>query len=70
MSEKESKVTARIDAEKYQQVKDSFHHGQQTQFFRQVFDSLITIIDEGNFHEVTEYLYGNKSLVLPAKREV
>ena len=68
-SERESKLTARIDHELYDQVKDHFHHGQQTQFFRHVFDSLKVLIDEGNFHEVTDYLYNNKPLTLPAKGE-
>ena len=64
-SGRESKLTARIDHELYDQVKDHFHHGQQTQFFRQVFESLKTLIDEGRFNEVTDYLYKDDALVLP-----
>lgn len=69
-SGKESKLTARIDHALYDQVKDHFHHGQQTQFFRQVFDSLKILIDEGRFGEVTDYLYKDAPLVLPTKKEV
>ena len=64
----ESKLTARIDNELYGQVKDHFHHGQQTQFFRQVFDSLKVLIDNGDFNKVTDYLYNNKPLELPANK--
>ena len=68
-SGRESKLTARIDQEVYEHIKEHFHHGQQTQFFRQVFDSLQILIDENRFNEVTDYLYNNKPLTLPAKGE-
>jgi len=64
----ESKLTARIDTELYDKVKDHFHHGQQTQFFRQVFESLWQLIDEGKTSEITDYLYNNLALTLPVKR--
>ncbi len=63
----ESKLTARIDPVMYNKVKEHFHHGQQTQFFRQVFDSLSQLIDEGKASEITNYLYNDKPLTLPAK---
>ncbi len=65
----ESKLTARIDPKTYGKVKEHFHHGQQTQFFRQVFGSLEKLIDEGKASEITDYLYNNKSLTLPVKAE-
>ncbi len=69
MSAGESKLTARIDPKLYEQVKEHFHHGQQTQFFRQVFTSLQILIEEGRFNEVTDYLYNEFDLTLPGKRE-
>ena len=66
---RESKLTARIDQALYEQVKDHFHHGQQTQFFRQVFASLQILIDEGHFNEVTDYLYKDTPLVLPTTKK-
>ncbi len=68
MSE-ESKVTARVAPAVYNKVKDHFHHGQQTQFFRKVFESLEVLIDEGRFKEVTDYLYNDKDLTLPLVKE-
>lgn len=66
MPEKECKVTARIDESLYCQIQDHFYHGQQTLFFRHVFNSLQHIINEDRFNEVTDYLYKGKPLVLPA----
>jgi len=66
MSEKECKVTARIDEHLYSQIQDHFYHGQQTLFFRNVFKSLKTIIAEDRFNEITDYLYKGKELILPA----
>jgi hypothetical protein len=68
MSE-ESKVTARVAPVVYNKVKDHFHHGQQTQFFRKVFESLKVLIDAGRFNEVTDYLYSDKDLTLPLIKE-
>lgn len=65
----ESKLTARIDPYLYEKVKDHFHHGQQTQFFRQVFESLNILIDRNEFNSVTNYLYNEEELILPTKRE-
>ena len=65
MSAKESKLTARIDQELYEKVKGHFHHGQQTQFFRQVFESLGNLIDSGRSSEITDYLYNDKPMTLP-----
>ncbi len=61
----ESKLTARIDSRLYEPVKDHFHHGQQTQFFRQVFSSLAQLIATGKSREITDYLYNDKPLTLP-----
>ena len=69
MSGKESKVTARIDEDLYDEIKDHFYHGQQTLFFRNVFKSLRTIITEKRFDEVRDYLYKGKALTLPAVTE-
>ena len=38
MTEKECKVTARIAKELYHTIQDKFYHGQQTMFFRNVFN--------------------------------
>ena len=65
----ESKLTARIDPELYNQIKDHFHHGQQTQFFRQVFESLHGLLKENRFDEVTDYLYKGSELRLPGKKD-
>ena len=65
MSEKECKVTARIDAKLYQQIQDNFYHGQQTLFFRNVFKSLRELIQANRFNEITDYLYKGKALMLP-----
>lgn len=65
----ESKLTARIDPELYDKVKNHFYHGQQTQFFRQVFKSLEVLIEENNFNIVTDYLYKGTNLILPAIKE-
>lgn len=66
MSDRERKATARIDEELYEQIQEAFYHGQQTLFFRNVFKSLKTIIEEERFNEVTDYLYKEKGLLLPA----
>ena len=66
MSERECKVTARIEETLYYKVQDNFYHGQQTLFFRNVFKSLKTIIEENRFSEITDYLYKGKALTLPA----
>jgi len=66
MSEKDCKVTARIEEDLYTMIQDNFYHGQQTLFFRNVFRSLKEIIKEDRFNEVTDYLYKGKQLTLPA----
>ncbi len=66
MSEKECKVTARIEPELYVQIQEKFYHGQQTLFFRNVFKSLSVLIKLNRFNEITDYLYKGKSLTLPA----
>lgn len=66
MSEKECKVTARIDEKLYYQIQDHFYHGQQTLFFRNVFKSLKVLIAADRFNEITDYLYKGKALTLPA----
>lgn len=70
MSEKECKVTARIDEKLYSQIQENFYHGQQTLFFRAVFKSLKEIIDDGRFTEITDYMYKGKELTLPSFPEV
>ncbi len=65
MSYNESKITARIDSDLYNQVQENFHHGQQTQLFRNIFKSLKEIITEDRFDEITDYLYKGKALNLP-----
>lgn len=64
-SDPESKVTARVDRELYDYVKNHFHQGQQTNLFRTIFTSLKLMIDEGNFSQVMDYMYGTEELVLP-----
>ena len=66
MSDKECKITARIDEALYYQIQDHFYHGQQTLFFRNVFKSLRELINADRFNEITDYLYKGKSLTLPA----
>jgi hypothetical protein len=66
MSEKECKVTARIEETLYNTIQDKFYHGQQTMFFRNVFKSLKVLIAEDRFNEITDYLYKGKMLTLPA----
>jgi len=66
MSEKECKVTARIEESLYSQIQDYFYHGQQTLFFRNVFKSLKIIIADNRANEITDYLYKGKALTLPA----
>lgn len=61
----ESKVTARVDRDLYDYVKNHFHQGQQTNLFRSIFTSLKQMIDEGRFGEVMDYMYGTSDLVLP-----
>lgn len=65
----ESKITARIDPALYHHVKDHFHHGQQTQFFREIFTSLVLLIEANEFDKVTDYLYKGTPLTLPTNRE-
>jgi len=66
MSEKDCKVTARIEEDLYTMIQSNFYHGQQTMFFRNVFRSLKKIIQEDRFNEITDYLYKGKPLTLPA----
>lgn len=66
MSEKECKVTARIEEGLFTIIKEKFYHGQQTLFFVNIFKSLKVIIQEDRFDEVNDYLYKGKSLNLPA----
>ena len=61
----ECKVTARIDKDLYEQVQEHFHHGQQTKLFRQIFLSLKSLIADGKFNEVLDYMYKGKQLNLP-----
>ena len=64
------KVTARIDRDLYNYVQEHFHHGQQTNLFRQIFLSLKDLIDDGKFDEVISYMYKQKPLTLPTVLEV
>ena len=66
MSEKDCKVTARIEEPLYAMIQQNFYHGQQTMFFRNVFRSLKVLLEEDRFNEVTDYLYKGKPLTLPA----
>jgi len=65
MSSGESKITARIDSILYNKVQENFHHGQQTQLFRNIFKSLFELIRNNRFDEITDYLYKGKPLTLP-----
>ena len=65
----ESKVTANIDNATHNIVTSHFHYGQQTIFFRRVFDSLRKLIETGKFNEITDYLYKESDLILPGKIE-
>lgn len=65
----ESKVTARVDRELYDYVKSHFHQGQQTNLFRTIFTSLKQMIDEGNFSQVMDYMYGTADLTLPNNKK-
>lgn len=64
----ECKVTARIDRDLYNYVKDHFHQGQQTNLFRSIFLSLKIMIDDGKFGDVINYMYGEKPLILPSPK--
>jgi len=64
-SDPESKVTARVDRELYDYVKEHFHQGQQTNLFRNIFLSLKILIKENRFNEVMDYMYGTDPLILP-----
>jgi hypothetical protein len=66
MTEKECKITARIEEGLYKQIQEHFYHGQQTLFFRNVFKSLEILIEEERFSQVTDYLYKGTTLTLPA----
>ena len=66
----ECKVTARVDRELYNYVKDHFHQGQQTNLFRTIFMSLKLMINAGNFSDVMDYMYGTEDLVLPNVKEL
>jgi len=66
MSDRECKVTARIEEKLYYKIQDNFYHGQQTLFFRNVFKSLKVLIESDRFDEITDYLFKGKSLTLPA----
>jgi len=66
MSDKECKITARIEEDLYNKIQEHFYHGQQTLFFRNVFKSLKVIIAEGKFDSINDYLYKGKELTLPA----
>ena len=65
----DSKITANIDNETYRKVMNYFHYGQRTIFFRKIFESLSTIIDNNKFNDVADYLYKGTDLNLPGKRE-
>ena len=69
MSYGESKITARIDSDLYNKVQAHFHHGQQTQLFRNIFKSLDKLIVDDCFDEITDYLYKGKPLTLPEIKE-
>lgn len=69
MSKEYSKITARIDADLYAHMQEHFHYGQQTKLFRNIFVSIKALIAEDRFDEVTDYLYKNKPLTLPAVEE-
>lgn len=69
MSYGESKITARINADLYKKVQSNFHHGQQTQLFRNIFKSLEVLIDTNRFDEITDYLYRRTGLNLPEAPE-
>lgn len=66
MSNNESRITARIDAELYNKIQSNFHHGQQTKFFRTIFKSVEKIIDDGHYDKILDYLYKDAELVLPS----
>jgi hypothetical protein len=66
MSDKDCKITARIEEDLYEVVHDKFYHGQQTLFFKSIFMSLKKIIQEDRFNEVTDYLYKEQPLTLPS----
>ena len=66
MSNNESRITARIDADLYNKIQSNFHHGQQTKFFRTIFKSVEKIIDSGHYDKILDYLYKDAELVLPS----
>ena len=63
--EHEGKVAARVDREIYDKVQKHFHHGQQTQLIRNIFESLSILSNENRFEEVMDYMYKGTELVLP-----
>jgi len=67
-AENESKVTANVDSDVYNTVAQQFHYGQRTIFFQKLFMALKIMVDENRWNEVTEFMYNDIDLKLPAMK--
>lgn len=66
-TENESKVTANVDSDVYSTVAQQFHYGQRTLFFQKLFEALKDLVDNNEWHQVTDFMYNDADLTLPGK---
>ena len=67
--EGKTKVTARIDKNLANYIKDNLYYGQQNLLFINLFKSIKILIQENRFEELTDYLNKNEPLILPAIKD-
>ncbi len=67
--EVKTKVTARIDKNLANYIKDNLYYGQQNLLFINLFKSIKILIQENRFEELTDYLNKNEPLILPAIKD-
>lgn len=58
------KATVTVEADLYARVKGSFHYGQMTKLFRNLFETLDQMIKDDEIMLVVNYIYKNDSLKL------
>lgn len=61
----QSKLTFRVDRNRYTKVKKKYHHGQLNALWRHFLISVESLLDADQQSQIIDYLYKQKPLTLP-----
>jgi len=69
MKNLDAKMSIRLNMSDYAGVIDKLHHGQTTLLMRTIVASLADIIASGKTQKLRDFMYKDKNLTLPKRKE-